>query len=159
MWGATQGWAKSPSLSRQKCQVTFIEERAPLLTEESPKCDAEADEAYWLPLLMWQAEEAPHEEADWLRPREEAGTILDEGDVDLECPLPLEPHLQELLDGEEPSLASAEAGIGLPLMLTTAPLPCKDPEPSPCTPQSGSVAHQAHVDATLVGGAHHNPQP
>ena len=52
--------------------------------------------AYQLPQPMWQTEEAPHKEANWLRFREEAGTILVEGDLDLEHPSSLEPHLQEL---------------------------------------------------------------
>ena len=50
----------------------------------------------------------PNDESDW--PRPEAGK-----EEDLECPLPLKPHLQELLGGED--LASAEATY--------------DPEPSP----------------------------
>ena len=37
---ATQGWAQSPSPTRQKCQVIFTEGRAPSLTEESPKHNA-----------------------------------------------------------------------------------------------------------------------
>ena len=79
-------------------------ERAPSL-EESLKCDTEADVAYWLPPTLWQTKEVLHKMANWSRPCEEAGTILGEGGADLECPPPLEPHLQQLLDGEEPSLA------------------------------------------------------
>ena len=72
--------------------------------------------------------------ADWSRPREEAVTTPGQGDVDLKCPPPLKPHLQQLLSREEPSLAGAEAGGGLPPlpMLTSPPLPStpKNPEPS-----------------------------
>ena len=35
---------------------------------------------------MWQTEEAAFEEADWSRPRGEAGTVLAKGDKDLESP-------------------------------------------------------------------------
>ena len=79
------------------------------MPEESLRCNVEDDMAYRVSLPMWQLEEVPYEQADWLRARGEAGTILVEEDVHLECPPPLEPHLQKLLSGEEPSLAGAEA--------------------------------------------------
>ena len=41
--------------------------------------------------------------ANWSWPREEAQTISDKEDLDLECPPPLEPHLQQLLGEREPS--------------------------------------------------------
>ena len=97
---------QSPSPTRQKCQVTFAKGRAPSLTEESPECNARVDEAHQLPLPMWQTEEVPHKEANWLRPRGEAGTIPAEGDEDLESPPPLEPHLKQLLgERSHPQLA------------------------------------------------------
>ena len=108
--GATQGHTQSPSPTRQKCQVTFTNGRGHLLTEESPEHNARADEGYQLPPPMWQTEEAPHKEANWSRPREEAGTIPVKGDEDLESPPPLEPHLEQLLAEKEPSLVSAEVG-------------------------------------------------
>ena len=122
--GAAEKCAQSPSY--------FIEERT-LTPEESPKHNAREDMAYGLSLPMWQTEEVPYEKADWLRPMQEAGTIPVEGDVDLESPLPLEPHLQQLLDGTEPSLAGTKEGGVLPLMSTSPPLlsMAKDLEPSP----------------------------
>ena len=59
---------------------------------------------------------------------EEAGTVLVEGDEYLECPLPLDPHLQELLGVEELSPANAIVGDGLSPPPMSMP---KDPEPSP----------------------------
>ena len=109
--GTVQGWAQSSSPSWQKQWVTFAEGRAPSLSKDSLKSNAEIDEAHHLPPPTWQTEKVPHDGADWSRP--EAG----EGQEDLECPLPPEPHLQELLGGKESFLAS-----------TKVP---DDPEPSP----------------------------
>ena len=81
--------------------MTFAEERAPSL-EENLKDDTDADMAYQLPPPTWWTKEAPHKMTNCSIPREEAGTILGEGDADLECPQSLEPHLQKLLSREEP---------------------------------------------------------
>ena len=108
--------------------MTFAEGRAPLPTEESPEHDARVDEVHLLLPPMWQTVEAPFKEAIWLRPRGEAGTMLAEGDKDLESPPPLEPHLKQLLGEKEPSLVGAKVGDGLPPLLMSMP---KDPEPSP----------------------------
>ena len=110
-----------PSPTKQKHWMTFAKGRAPSPTKESPDSDARIDEAHWLPLPTWQTERAPHNEANCLRSGE------GKGEEDLECPLPLEPHLQELLGGEESSPASAEVGDGLPPPMSMP----KDPEPSP----------------------------
>ena len=129
--GTTQEWTQSPSPTRWRHQVTFSDKRAPSL-EESPKHDIKTDEAYPLPPPTWQTREAANKMANWLRPREEARTIPGKGDADLKCPLPLEPHLQQLLSGEEPSPAGAEVGGSLLPMVTSLPplsMP-KDPEPS-----------------------------
>ena len=81
---------------------------------------------------MWQIEEVPYKKVNWSRPWEEAGTILGEGDVHPECDPPLEPHLQQLLDGKEPYTAGAEVGGSLVPMSTSPPPPSmpKDLEPS-----------------------------
>ena len=105
--GAPQEQTWSPSSTRQRHWVTFAKGRA-TLPGESPRhgarehpCDARAEMGYQLPPPMWQTEATPQEMADWLRPREEAQTILVEEDIDLKCPSPLEPHLQQLLGEEE----------------------------------------------------------
>ena len=125
--------------------MTFAKERAPS-PEDNPEHDSNADMAYWLPLPMWLTKEVLHKKVDWSRPREEAGTILDEGDVDLKCPLPLRPHLQELLGGEEPSLVGAKVEDRLPPppIFTSLPPPStpEDLEPTPCMPQIGSSGEQ-----------------
>ena len=119
--------------------------------------------AYQLPPPMWQAEEVPHKEADWPRPREEAGTITVEGDVDLECPLPLQPHLQELLGGEEPSLVGAKVGDSLPPLLapTSPPHHChaKIQNPPLCAPQSGLSSMPDMCRCHLSGRSSHQSQP
>ena len=74
---------------------------------------------------MWQTEEAPHKEANWSRPRGEAGA---KGDEDLNGPPPQEPHLKQLLGEEEPSPVGVEAGDSLLPLLMSRP---EDPEPSP----------------------------
>ena len=78
-----------------------------------------------------------------MRPREEAGTVLVKGDEDLECPLPLDPHIQELLGREEPSLAAAEVGDSLPPPPTSMP---EDPEHSPLCQSDWIVWHARHEE-------------
>ena len=141
--GTVWGWTQSPSSTRQKHQVTLVKERAPSLTEESQEHDARVDEALQLLLQMWQTEEAPFKEANWLRPKGEAGMILAKVDENLECPLPLEPHLQELPVDEEPSLAGTEAGDSLPLPPISTP---EDPELSPLCQLDWIVWHARHVE-------------
>ena len=139
--GTPQEWTQSPSSTRQKHWVTFAEGRVPLLGESLRhgvrEClhDAGTEMGYQVPPLMWQTEATPWEMADWSRPWEEAPTILvEEEDVDLRCLLALEPHLQQLLGEEEPSLAGINVGDNLPpLPMPTfppQPLPPKDPKPS-----------------------------
>ena len=147
---------------RQKCWVTFTKERAPM-PEESSKCDTKADVAYWLPLPMWWGEEAPHKEADWSSPREEAGTIPVRGDLNIKCPLPLKPHLQDLLGKEEHSLVSTKVRDGIQPLLASTSTPQLSPHgypgPSLMHLRVDRVAHQVCADAILVGGAHINPKP
>ena len=102
------------SPTRQKCWVIFAEGREPTPTEESPEHNTREDEANWLLPPTWQMEEVPNWETDWSRMGEEAEAILAEGDKDLECPPPLKPFLQELMGGEESSLAKAEGGLPPP---------------------------------------------
>ena len=131
-----QGSTQSPSPTRQKHWVTFAEGRAPSLTEESPEHDALVDEAHQLPPPMWQTEEAPPNEANWIR----SGGV--EGDEDLECSLPLEPHLQELFSREKPSLAGTKVGDCLSTLLMSMP---KGPEPSPLHQLDWILWHARHV--------------
>ena len=86
--------------------MTFAKERVPSL-EGNQEHDTNADMAYQLLPPIRQTEVAPHEMTDWSTPEEEAQTIPDEEDIDLEHPPPLEPHLQELLGEKEPSPAGA----------------------------------------------------
>ena len=86
-----------------------------------------------LPLPAWQAEVAPHDEANWSRPEE------GEGEEDLECPPPLEPHLQQLLGWEELPLTGAEVEDGLMSMP-------KDLEPSPLYQADWIQWHTCHVE-------------
>ena len=88
-------WIQSPSPTQQK-----------LLGEESLERDAKVDGAHWLPQLTWQTERALCNESDWSRA--EGG----KGEEELECSQLLEPHLQELLSGEESFLASTEVRDG-----------------------------------------------
>ena len=111
VWGQTQ----SPSPTRQKCWMTFAEGRVPLPTEESGKwCQSR-----WSPPVTWQNERAPHYGVNWLRP---GGG---KGEEDLECPLPLESHLQELLGGvSDPQLALRWKMAWHQCPKTWSPLPC-----------------------------------
>ena len=107
------------SSTRQRCQVTFTEVRAP-----SP---------YHLPQPTLWTEATPCKMADWSRSRGEDQAILIEEDV---YPT-TEPHLQQLLGEKEPSPVGAKVGDGLPtqqMSISPPPLPCEDQEPSPlCT--------------------------
>ena len=141
--GTIWGWTQPPSPTRQKCCVTFAKGRAPSLTDERSECDARVDVAHQLPPLTWQTEEVPFKEADWLMPRGEAGTILAEGDEDLESPPPLKPHLEQLLGIEELSPVGTKVGDGLPPPPTSTP---EDPEPSPLCQLAWIQWHARHVE-------------
>ena len=136
-WSSTiWEWTQSPSTTRQKYGVTFDGGRAPLVMQESLEYDARVDEAHQLPPPMWQTETAPHKEANWLR----LGEV--EGDEDLECPPPLEPHLKEPLGEEEPSPASAKVRDDLLALLTSMP---KCLESSPLCQSDWILWHAKHV--------------
>ena len=85
---------------------------------------------------MLQTKMVPHKEANWLR----LGEV--KVDEDLECSLPLELHLQELLGGEEPSTASAKVRDNLLPLLMSVP---KDLEPSPLCQLDWILWHARHV--------------
>ena len=114
---------------------------APLLTEESLECNTRVNKAHWLSPPTWQTEEVPPKEADRSWPNGETWAVPIEGE-DQKCPPPLEPHLQELLGGEEPSPAGAKAGDALPPPLTSMP---KDPEPSPLHHKEWIEWHARHI--------------
>ena len=79
---------KTPSPIQLRWRVTF---------KDSPREDARAEE---LPLLTWGDEELIGEPSDWSRP--EARPEKE----DLECPLALDPLLQEFLSGGDAPWAS-----------------------------------------------------
>ena len=117
--GTVWGWAQSPSPTRQKWWVTSIEGRVPLPSKENPESDARIDEAHQLPTLTWWAGRVLHNGAGWSSPEE------DKGWEDLECPLLLEPHHQELLGGEEsPQLVLRWKMAWCPCPKTQRPLSC-----------------------------------
>ena len=71
--------------------------RPPSSSEDSLETDARIDEAHWLPPAnLGRMTGQPNDDFDWFRP--ESGE-----EEDLQCPPLLEPHLQELLGGEEPA--------------------------------------------------------
>ena len=107
--------------------------------EETPERDVGVDEAHQLPLPTWQTERALHDESDWSR--QEGG----EGEEELECPPPLEPHLHELLSGEELFLADAEVGDGFQQTLMPDNL-----EPSPMCQSDWILWHACQVE--MPGG-------
>ena len=123
--GTVRGWAQSSSPSWQKLHVTFAEGKVPSLSEDSLESNAGIDEAHQLPLPTWQDNRAPNDGANWSRPK--AGK-----EEDFECPPPLEPHLQELLGGEESFLASAKAPY--------------DPAPSPLHQSDWIQWHACQVE-------------
>ena len=93
--------AQSPSPSQLRWWVTFA--------HSSPGSSPERDTGVKEPhLLTWRDERRPGDQSDWSRPKEE----------DLECPLPLEPHVQEFLRGGEMLLAGAGVRGGLPWIST-----------------------------------------
>ena len=92
--GTVRGQSQSSSPSQQKQWVNFTEGRALLSSKDSLENDTRIDEVHQLPPPTWWIERAPNDGANWSRPK--AGK-----EEDLECPSPLEPHLQELLGGEE----------------------------------------------------------
>ena len=76
--------------------------------ESSSERDTGVKESH---LLTWVDEREPGDQCNWSRPKEE----------DLECPLPLEPHVQELLRGEE--ILPVSTGVGNSLPQTSMPEP------------------------------------
>ena len=58
-----------------------------------------------MPQLTWGTEDMMRDNSDWLR--------AEGGEEELECPPLLEPHLQELLCGEEVPLAGTGVDDGL----------------------------------------------
>ena len=127
-------WAQSPSPPQPRWQVTFAKGWAPLSSKNSPGRDTRIGRAHWLPLPTWGDERTPDGQSDWSGPKAE-----EEGD--LECLPPLEPHLQELLSGEETFLAGTGAEGGL--MWTSTP---NDPKPSPMENAEWIQWHAWQVD-------------
>ena len=85
-------WTQSPSPTWQKCWVTFAEGSTPVPGKESQERDVRVDKAYQLPWPTWGTEGMMHNDSNWSR--------AEGGEEELECSLPLEPHLQGLLSGE-----------------------------------------------------------
>ena len=90
----------------------------PSSSDNSLERNAGFDRALQTPQPTWGTEDAMRDDSNWLR--------VEGGEDELECPPPLELHLQELLSGEEMSLAGTVVDNGL--SWTLAP---NDPEPSP----------------------------
>ena len=76
--------------------------------EESLERDIGVDKAYQMPQLTWGTEGTMHDDSN---------SRVEGGEDELECPLPLEPHLQELLSGEETFPASTGAEDSFPQTL------------------------------------------
>ena len=87
----TRRQTQSLSPMQLRWQVTF---------KDSPKKDAGAEEPY---LPTSGKKEGTGDPPDWSRPQE----------VDLECLPPLNPHIQEILDGDEMPMAGIGVGDGL----------------------------------------------
>ena len=88
--GRDFGRDRSPSPVRQKCQVTFAPGEVPS-SGEPLESYARGDEAYKCLPPTWPARKGPPDVTNWSAPAEE-----------LECPLPLEPFMQELLQMKRP---------------------------------------------------------
>ena len=77
----------------------------PSSSDEGQERDAGVDRAHQMSWLTWGTEGMMQDDSNWLR--------VEGGEEQLECPPPLEPHLQELLSGEEMFLASTGVEDGL----------------------------------------------
>ena len=71
--------------------MTFAEGREPMSGKKSMERDAGVDKAYQMPWLTWGTGGMMHDDSNWSR--------AEGGEEELECPLPLDPHLQKLLRG------------------------------------------------------------
>ena len=93
--------------------------------EEPLESYARGDKAYRCPPPTWPVRKESPDSTDWSTPAEEDEDLPAK---DLECPLPLKPFVQELLEDEEASFTNAGTDSGL---LPPSPLMLGDPEPSP----------------------------
>ena len=94
-------------------------------SSEPPESYARGDEAYKCLLPTWPVRRGPPDDTDWLTPVKGDEASPSE---ELECPLPLESFVWELLEDKEASCTDARMDSSLPPL---SPLILGDPEPSP----------------------------
>ena len=90
------------------------------IRQGEPGRRCQVDEVYQMPWLTWRTEGMIHNNSNWLR--------VEGGEEELECPLPLEPHLQELLSGRRHFLLEQEWRTTIHKLqcpMTKNLLPCK----------------------------------
>ena len=97
------GDTQSPSW--QKRHVAFAKGRPSSSDDDSLERDAGVDKVYQMPQLTWGNEGTKWDGSDWSR--------VEGGEEELQCSLLLEPHLQELLGGEDLFLAGTGVEDGL----------------------------------------------
>ena len=137
--GADSGreWSSSPI--KQKHWVTFAPGR--VSSPEDPlESYTRGDEAYRCLLPTWSVRKELPDSTNWSTPAGEGEALLAK---DLECPPPLEPFVQELLEDKEASCTNAGMDSGLP---PPSPSMSADPEPSLMEHEHWIKWHTEYID-------------
>ena len=119
--------------------MTFAPRKVPS-PEEPVEFYARGDKAYRCLLPTWPVRKGPPGSTDWLTPAEEGEAFPAK---DLECPLPLEPFMWELLEDKEASCNDIGMDSG---MLPPSPLMLGEHEPSPIEHEHWIKWHTQYID-------------